>query len=69
MMTIFDELKEAYGTNQKAAEAIGLPLRTYMDWKRDSFKRETRREFVYKLIKNHLDSRNGNASSEHEAGQ
>ena len=55
-MTIFEELLRRYKTNQKAAEAIGLPLRTFMDWKHKGFKRETRRRFAHNLIRTHLDS-------------
>lgn len=39
---IFSDLKTRYGSNAAAAEAIGVPYRTFMDWRKKGFISATR---------------------------
>lgn len=57
MKNYFAEMRRIYGSHGRAAAALGVPLRTYMDWKNRGFKGETTLEkLVHAYLRSHLDN-------------
>ena len=52
----FDVLREKYGSHRKAALALGIPLRTYMDWKNRGFKKASRSKLVEIFLEESLNA-------------
>ena len=70
-MNKFEQLEEIMGSKGAVADALGLPVRTYYDWRRRSYSRETSCKRISAAIDNLLKrqtSPSGNVSGIESTG-
>lgn len=57
MDELFRQLKEKYRTHKNVAQLLGIPERTYADWRSRGFKRQWCRKVVEDQLRNLLNQK------------